>query len=163
MMKVTEMFHKIPLQALNPDIGAELLFKSIGKGPKDEEENTVAKDISRWVGGLPLALATVGGYIKQSESTPQEVFRSLCRSSKVWASTGQGAIANYNKTLATVFDLALSELNPNARHLIDVIAFLNPDHIPQEMLVRRHDDPALQFLCDQDEQVSQNDNVNRAN
>ncbi|MCJ1246224.1 hypothetical protein MMC30_003430 [Trapelia coarctata] len=151
MMSVTDNFRKIPLQPLTSDDGAKLLFKSMDREPLNEQENSYALQISEWVGGLPLAIATIGGYMKLSSSSANRILARLQRSSKVWASSGEGAVSHYKKTLATVFDLALSELKPNTRHLIDIMAFLNPDHIPEEMLVLKQDSPGLQFLNDEDE------------
>ena len=154
MVATTENFHKIPLQALDVETGANLLAIYMDRDYWGEEELLIGRSISSWVGGLPLALATVGGYIRQSGEPPQQIFESLRRSSTVWASTSEGALANYNKTLATAFDLALSELTqkaPNARHLLDVLAFLNPDHIPQDMLTRDRNPAAVQYLNNKDE------------
>ena len=98
-----------------------------------------------------MAIATIGVFIKGSASSVSKVFESLKRSSTVWASTGEGTVRNYNKTLATVFNLALNELNDEARHLLQILAFLNPDHVPEELLHQNHTLPSIKFLNNEDE------------
>lgn len=150
MSPLTNEFYKISLQPLLTSVGSTLLFKTIERGATDEQEEGTAHEISRWVGGLPLAIVTIGAYIKCSLSTPGEILASLQRSSQVWASSGEGSVRNYEKTLATVFDLALSELSDDSKHLIHLMAFLNPDNIPEDMLTQDHTLPSLGFLNNQD-------------
>jgi hypothetical protein len=154
MSKLTADFFKFELQPLSSDAGARLLLDIIKDGPhKDEEKNEIAREISRWVGGLPLALVTIGGYAKVSGCELDMLFGSLKRSSRVWADHGTGDVHNYSKTLATVFDVALEDLgkNENSRHLIDLMAFLNPDEIPEELFTQPQRLPSLKFLNDGDE------------
>lgn len=153
MSALTNEFHKISLQPLSTTTGSALLFKTIEKAATDEQEEGTAHEISRWVGGLPLAIVTIGAYIKCSLSTPVEILASLQRSSQVWASSGEGSVRKYEKTLATVFDLAVGELSENSKHLIHIMAFLNLDHIPEDMLTQNHTLPSLGFLNEQDELV----------
>jgi len=150
-MSITRDFPKMPLGPLPADIGSQLLFKIYEKTPKDDLEESTAHEISTWVGGLPLAIVTLAGYMKCSSSSPAELFASLKRSSKSWVSSGEGSILNYDKTLATVFNIALGELSENARHLVDILAYLNPDHVSEELLTSPHSLPTLKFLNDEDE------------
>ena len=69
---------------------------------------------------------TVSGYLKSSGSSVEEIFASLKSSSKVWASTRVEGISDYEKTLSTVFDLALSELSDNALYLLRLLAYFDP-------------------------------------
>ncbi|PVH81623.1 hypothetical protein DL98DRAFT_489524 [Cadophora sp. DSE1049] len=151
MSQLTNDFKKIPLSPLTSDSGSNLLFKVLERAPKGNLEEITTHEISTWVGGLPLALVTLGGYMKVSESSPTELFESLKRSSNSWVSSGEGSIRNYDKTLATVFDIALGELSENARHLVDILAYLNPDHVSEELLTFPHSLPTLNFLNDKDE------------
>jgi hypothetical protein len=104
------------------------------------------------VRGLPLAIVTLAGYIKRSSSSPAELFASLKRSSKSWVSSGEGSI-RYDQILATAFNIALGELSENARHLVDILVYLNPDHVSEELLTSPHSLPTLKFLNDEDEWV----------
>lgn len=147
-------FHKIALQPLSSDSGSELLLKFLDDRPTvTEEDQETAHEISKWVGGLPLAIVTIGGYIRVTRRKVSQIFGYLMRSSRVWADSGENGVKNYKKTLATVFSLALAELNTNSRHLIDLLAFMNPDHTPEELFTQRHSRQELKFLNDDDEYV----------
>jgi hypothetical protein len=148
---ITNHFRKLELQPLSEDPGSSLFFGILERPPTDEEEEGVSKDICKWVGGLPLAIVTVAGYLKCSSSSSSEILASLQRSSMVWASSGSGAIRNYDKTLATVFDLALGQISEHSRHFLQILAFLSPHGIPEELLRHPHTLPSLQFLNDEDE------------
>ncbi|KAF7676169.1 hypothetical protein GT037_005674 [Alternaria burnsii] len=150
--KLTANFHKIELQEMSPDVGAELLLKLLDERPHvSDDDRYVAREVSEWVGGLPLALVTIGGYVKTSGTEISKVFARLKRSSRVWADRGDDAVHNYQKTLATVFNVALGALSPNARHFIDLMAFLNPDRTPEELFTQPQKVKTLEFLNDEDE------------
>ena len=121
---------------LDRDKGAELVFKYLRREPQDEEELDYARGISDLVDGLPLALATIGGYMHSVGTSISTYYRNLKTSSKAWQASATGAAKQYNKKLETVFDLALEELPSKARELINMLAFLNPDKIPEEMFIK---------------------------
>lgn len=110
-------------------------------------------DICNWVGGLPLAIVTVAAYCKCSRATTAEIFSSLQRSSNIWASSGELGVRNYEKTLATVFDLALSQISPDSRRFLYVLAFLSSQGIPERLLKYPHKIASLRFLNDIDQLV----------
>ena len=129
----------MPLGPLPADIGSQLLFKIYEKTPKDGLEESTAHEISTWVGGLPVAIVTLAGYMKGSSSSPAELFASLKRSSKSW----RRQHPELRLDLAIVFNIALGELSENARHLVDFLAYLNLDHVSEELLTSPHSLPTL--------------------
>lgn len=150
---LTNNFYKIELQPLKVSEGARLLCEISGKTPGNEEED-IRREICDWVGGLPLAIVTIAGYMKCSSSSAAEIFASLKRSSTIWASSGEESIRNYEKTLSTVFDLALSEIGLDSRHLLRIMAFLRPEGIPEELLTRKYIHiPSIAFLSTEDEYI----------
>ena len=44
------------------------------------------------------------------------------------------AVHRYDKSLISVFDKAFDALTPAARELLNVLAFLDPDSVPEDML-----------------------------
>lgn len=113
---------------------------------RPQDEQMAAEEISTFVGGLPLAIATIGGYISQSKRSMRDFLGMLKRSSSAWTASAKNPANQYNKPLDSVFDLALSELSANARKLLDILAFLNPDSIPEDIFLRQHANPSLHFL-----------------
>ena len=87
--------------------------------------------ISKLVGGLLVFLTHISGHIRQSQSSLDEYLDALQRSSSVWQGRHGGTNWMYERSIETVFDVALSKLLPGARHLIYVMAFLNPDGVPE--------------------------------
>lgn len=81
------------------------------------------------MGGLPLAITTIGGHIKQTGLTLSEFLRELKESNNSWSSSGEFFVENYEKTLRTVFDIVLKKLKSGAQSLLHILAFLNPDCI----------------------------------
>lgn len=61
----------------------------------------------------------------------------------------------YERTLQTVCDVALSELSDDAENLLEILAFLNPDEIPEAMVVDGCKEQSLISLKleDMDQQV----------
>ena len=143
---ITERFTTISIKDLTRDQGAGLIYACMKRKPADEDEKEIARKISDLLGGLPLALTTIGGYIYQTHETMANFLIYLKTSSTAWEVSAVGPAKQYERTLATVFTIALKELPDHARCLIDILAFLNPDQIPEEIFMARIGDPVYPFL-----------------
>lgn len=150
---VTEVFQRFPLQSFKEADASKLLFKCLGREPADKDEEEDAREVSEVVGGLPLAIAAIGGYIQQSDLTIQEFLENVKRSSNVWEASAVGPAERYDKTLETVFNIALSpqELGELPRMFINVLAFLNPDGIPEDIFTAHFKNPRYRFARTKDE------------
>ena len=142
----TKVFASIHVKSFGQDDAAALLFKYIQKEPADEKEEQVARELSDSVDGLPLAIATIGGYINQSGSNLVEYVETLRTSSNAWTASAVGPVNQYEKNLETVFDIAIAELSDSARGMIGILAFLNPDYIPEALFERAIETHSLDFL-----------------
>jgi hypothetical protein len=141
------------LDSLTADEGALLLSRTAEREVNNEFNKAVTCEISDFVGGLLLAITTIGGYMKGTPSTMPEYLANLKRSNEVWARSGAEFVDYYDGTLGTVFNIALGELemhDKNARSLLNISAFMNPDTIPEEVLVASHQTHSLQYLCNKD-------------
>ena len=143
---ITDTFKTIHVSNFDREEGSALIFKYLQRDPLDNDEVESARRISDLLDGLPLALATIGGYINQTNSVVAEYLENLRTSSKAWEAGSIGPAKQYEKTLATVFDIAFKELSPKARHLLDILAFLSPDNIPENILTDRIGKSSLSFL-----------------
>lgn len=139
------MFDQVHLKSLDHAESMQLLFECLGHSQADEAEEIQASEIVDIVGGLPLAITTISGYVDKT-STMAEFLDDLKRSNAIWRDTGLNAVQGYERTLGTVFKLGLNNLTPLSRKLLNILAFLNADGIPESMLVCEHDDPELKFL-----------------
>jgi hypothetical protein len=101
-------------------------------------EGRIAEEISRELGGHPLAISHVAGFIasaKCSLSSFLEKFQlRLSYSKRIWGQETNNVTFHYERTLETVWDIALAELSTEARDLIDILAFLSPESIPEELV-----------------------------
>lgn len=129
---------------------SKLLFKCLDRESKSEDEEEAARQVSRHVDGLPLAIAAIGGYIQQSDLSIPEFLDNLQRSSNAWEASAIGPAKRYEKTLETVFDIALNELDQKARMFINVLAFLDPDGIPEGIFIAHFRQPILKFVRTRD-------------
>lgn len=124
----------IQVSSFNPEEGACLLVRYLQDDNCEEDQPQMASEL---VGGLPLAIAHVAGYINSSQSSLRnfmDVFKDRRSGSKVWSGTPGASTFQYEKSLGIVFDIALGDLAPDARELIECLAFLSPDSMPEAML-----------------------------
>lgn len=139
---------KIIIEPFNSEDGSSLLLKhtptDITKGEDDSPD--LAAEISDLVGGLPLFIATMGGFIKQSKCTLLECIETFHESSVLFTGRGSSAAWRYEKAPEAVFDIALGKLPPDAHALMNILAFLNPDAIADKLLLCEHEDDSLEFL-----------------
>lgn len=142
---VTDLFKAIALTTLNREQGAELIFRHLERNPDDDDEQETAREISDYLGGLPLALSTIGGYMHESSSSSlSEFLTDVRKSSHAWAAVAVGPVQQYERNLSSVFELALSELrDTSARTVINILAFLNPDNIPEDLFIANETKPPL--------------------
>ncbi|KAL9029146.1 MAG: hypothetical protein Q9196_002582 [Gyalolechia fulgens] len=142
------------VEGLSESDGSRLLRSIIDPmsidGPRTDSDG-LANSISQLVGGLPLAIAQIGGYIKRSQISCKEFIAIFRRRKKNWISRRAAAASTYDKTLQTVFDIALEPLNQDARDLINSIAFMNPQDIWEDIFIRCQEDSPLQILLDGDD------------
>lgn len=139
----------IHLMPMDEDEGGALLLRYLShdeeRGAFDDNVES-AKAVSRAVEGLPIAIAHAAGYVGQSGRSLSyflEQFQERRKASAIWSMDSSSCpTQQYKRTLATVCDLALSVLGPEARSLMDVLAMLNADSIPEDMLLEEgHRDP----------------------
>lgn len=144
--RITNVFKTIPVESFTRDEGSDLLFKHLRRRHKDEDELEMAREISDILGGLPLAIATIGGYILESDCSISEFLPQLRNSSNAWEASAVGPVQQYEKRLENVFEIALKELPEDARAFINVLAFLNPDNTPEELFTSALGCGSLSFL-----------------
>lgn len=107
--------------------------------------------ITSALGGLPLALSQIGGFIVQRKIPLHDFLPLYNRKSESVDARGTVNM-NYNHTLATVWEMSLSRLSGDAKTLLMFLAFLDPDYITEELFkegASRLDTPKLHFAEDE--------------
>jgi len=123
---------KLEVDVLDEDSATRFLLDRTGservKAPDDEAR---ARDIAREFDGLALGLEQAGAYIA-TEKIGFARYLKLWKESRDkvvgWSMTGS------EKTLATVWVTSLDRLTSESRRLIDRLAMLAPDPIPDTLL-----------------------------
>ncbi|KAJ8116525.1 hypothetical protein ONZ43_g4421 [Nemania bipapillata] len=128
----------IQLKPLTPSEGASLIQTYLDRGGSEED---AAKDLSLTLGGHPLAIVHFVGYISRSQCPIDQISRDLnqrLKSSQIWNMVdayGSLDARAYEHSLKTVWNLALNRLTDDSRLLLELTAFLDPDHTQVELFV----------------------------
>jgi hypothetical protein len=121
----------IDLEPLSDEDGAQLL-----KRLTDEEDSEhVAEDIAQVLGGLPLAISQMAGVIRRQElklSEFLESYNDATERASLFGSKFPLGHSMYPHTISSVW--VLDSLKPATRILLQVMAFLDPDCMQENVL-----------------------------
>ncbi|KAJ5092020.1 hypothetical protein NUU61_006890 [Penicillium alfredii] len=137
------------------DSGSAALLNILGLDMDSTSNQEEAKAITSTLGGLPLALNQIGGFISQRK-IPLKNFLGLYNRNSASVDAKSTTSMDYNLTLATVWEMALSKLSGSSKTLHMTLSFLDPDYIHEALL---HDgalqvnDASLEFMADEIEYV----------
>jgi hypothetical protein len=133
MTKFTSAHIEIP--PMTSEEGSALIREYLNRG---ESEKDFASQLSTELGGLPLAIAHFAGYVANSQCSIEYILESLQerkKSSQIWSIHSLTSAGDSNLILETVWDLAFRRLSADAKELLNIIAFLDPDRIPIDMFI----------------------------
>jgi tetratricopeptide (TPR) repeat protein len=103
------------------------------------QEYTAAQEIVTLLGGLPLALDQVGAYLEETACRLQDYLQLYqVRQGELLARRGKIA-TNHPLSVATTLSLSLrrvEQANAAAIDLLRLCAFLHPDTIPEEIILK---------------------------
>ena len=137
---------EIPLRSLSEEEGARLLLSYLPSSDQGDPHEQ-AQSISHELGGLPLAIVHVAGYLRQSQIP-------LARFLKEYQAVYSPQVADnytglyktrYEKTYSNVWSFALNELPTDARDFIDFLAFFGPDSVPEDIFLGGMIRPSVQI------------------
>ena len=124
---------EISLRSLSEDEGAKLLLSYLPRSDQSDRYEQ-ARSISHELGGLPLAIVHIAGYLRQSQVPLARFLKEYqaAYSPKVADNYTGLYKAQYEKTYSNVWSFALNELPADARDFLDTLAFFSPDSVPEE-------------------------------
>jgi len=135
----SEADHVFPLKSLSIPEGARLLGRHVyGVSTPNPEEYEAALQISRRFAAFPLSLAHIGGFINESSSSIERYEKTFdARHEVSWKGMTHATTTQYGKPMESVWAFALSDgqLSANSRQLLKVLSFLDPDCIPEGMIL----------------------------
>lgn len=132
-------------------MGAQVLLNYVGLSEKTGNNTQEATDISRALGGLPLALGQIGGFITQRRIRLKDFLPLYDRNAAAIHSRKTG-LSDYEHTLSTVWSMSVTKLGPESRTLLTILAFLQPDAVEETILSSRTlptDTSMFEFLQDE--------------
>ena len=150
---------RIEIDTFTPELGALFLLRRAtliaADGALDEalqSDREVAVQISKELGGLPLALDQAGAYIEETACSLSDYLNLYrTRRAEVLKERG-GLIGDHPDSVATTWSLSfqrVEEKNAAAADLLRFCAFLHPEAIPEEIITAgaEHLGPLLQIAA----------------
>ena len=101
-----------------------------------EPEDETARQVSEALGGIPLAISQMAGIIRRQDLTLSEFYELYTNREEhasLYETKFDGNLVPYRHSLSTVW--AVDKLKPQARRLLEIIAFLDPDIIGEDLLM----------------------------
>lgn len=125
---------RFQVDALSDVEGSKMLLRAMGTGDPSPSDKGNATAISRVFGGLPLALAQVGGFASLRKLSLKDVLPLYERySTKIDARKAPGT--DYEHTLSTVWDVSFEKLTETSTALLYLLSFFEPDNISEDILL----------------------------
>ncbi len=136
---------RFDIEVMDEETGALFVLRRSGHIPShgvlndaDESERAVAMELVRELGGLPLALDQAGAYMEESPCSIVE-YLQLYKQERLTLLARRGGIVNDHPAPVTAtWSISFAEVEgaqPAAADLLRVCAFLDPDAIPEELVV----------------------------
>ena len=103
----------------------------------NEPQDNITRQISSTFGGFPLAISQMAGIIRQQDLTLSEFFELYTdyeEHTRLYETKFNTDLVTYSHSLSTVW--AFEKLKPQAKQLLELISFLDPDLIKDDFLIQ---------------------------
>jgi hypothetical protein len=129
------------VEPFSPTLGGNMLISLSGR-EKEQDSSEASARIVKALGGVPFAISQMSGIIRQKHLTLKEFEGWYEEDSKhlhgLKVTTGP---SNYRHTIATAW--TVEQLSAPALALLQVLSLLDPDRIPEEVLMKGAKDVKL--------------------
>ncbi len=138
----------LELSEMNEDEGAHFLLHRARIAVPDPDHLVKAREISRLLEGLPLALDQAGAYIEVTRKSLSDYVQNYRMRLN---DRGQHTTNRHPKTVTATFSLCFEQVKQNnatAGEILQLCAFLNAEAIPEELFITKVPElgPVLQPL-----------------
>jgi tetratricopeptide (TPR) repeat protein len=120
----------IPLDSLKIDEAATFLIK---RTMIDDVENS--SKLALRLGCLPLALEQVAAYINDTENADFQYYLGLIDKEGLAVFEETDEVENYSRNVKTTWNITLSRLSAEAKHILYCFAYMSPDLLALDLLV----------------------------
>ena len=124
----------LQVESFNDSEGSDILLKLTHLDSQSKSNQDMGKMIAHTLGGLPLALSQIGGFINQRK-IPLKDFLPLYQRNASKIDAKKTGITDYEHSLSTVWEMSLSRLHGAASLLQSLLSFLDPDKIHEIVLM----------------------------
>lgn len=139
------------LQCFTTETGVDVLYSLTGIQPLSEHDAAAAKSLVHLLGGFPLAMTQISEFMTNRGYSYEELLHLYNKSAqKIF--TRSEAPLQYKYTLNTVWDISFQNLSTDSRNLLNMLAFFDPDRIPEWILTNQKpaiNEASLRFLFDE--------------
>jgi tetratricopeptide (TPR) repeat protein len=140
---------RLLVETFSQEQGVLFLLRRAGLIPLDADlsqalpqDQALAQQITQEVGGLPLALDQIGAYLETTGSGLAAYWQQYQHHRIELLKDYRGMVPDHPQPVATTWSLSfqrVEERNPAAADLLRLCAYLSPDVIHEEMLMRGAD------------------------
>ena len=128
----------IDMDPLSTDESATLLRRLITRteGAPSADEQDASLTLATKLDGLPLAMTQMAGFIRRRLLSIREfisLYDTDARYAEIHDITNHVQSHRYGYTLATTYNF--QGLSPHATKLLQLLAFMNPDHVQEDIFV----------------------------
>ncbi|KAI1802970.1 hypothetical protein F4811DRAFT_554356 [Daldinia bambusicola] len=124
----------LQVESFDDTEGCMMLLKQIGLDSSIADNREYATAITQALGGLPLALSQIGGFIAQRRLALKD-FLSLYERNAAKIDARKTIKDDYEHTLNTVWDVSFQKLPENSTKLLNILIFFDPDAIDEAIFL----------------------------
>jgi hypothetical protein len=122
------------VQPFDDSISSDVLLNIVGLDLTLQSNQERATAITQVLGGLPLALNQIGGFIAQRK-LPLQDFLPLYERNSAKIDSRKTGLSDYEHTISTVWEMSLANLTGDSYILQNLLAFFEPDAIHELILL----------------------------
>jgi hypothetical protein len=111
-----------------------LLERTVGGRRKADDDQSRARELAQLLGGLALALEQAGAYIERQRMSFARYLADWDRNGEKVLAWFDPAVMHYGASVAITWQTSVSQLNEGARVLLELLAWLAPEPIPEFLL-----------------------------
>jgi tetratricopeptide (TPR) repeat protein len=126
---------KLGLDVIDPEHAASfLLERTVAVRRKADDDESRAREIAQQLGGLALALEQAGAYIERQRMSFTRYLADWHQNREKVMAWFDPAVMHYDASVAITWQTSVSKLNDSARSLLELLAWLAPEPIPEFLL-----------------------------
>src|SRR6202034_175788 len=126
---------KLEVSTLDESAAAQfLLDRTEADRSKSKDDAALARTLAHELGGLALGLEQAGAHIATDRISFAHYLKLWSESREKALAWADATVTGSDRTLATTWATSVARLSPESRKLLDRLAFLTPDPIPDSLL-----------------------------